>query len=74
VAHRFRFAARSAYLSFLVPVDMAPVLPDQVGSVYCFVQELLYDRSNRLFPHVLPYRSVGFYFSSYSFYGHAGEL
>jgi len=42
--------------------------------MHCFVQELLYDWSNRFLPGVIPYHGIGFCVTHYSFYGHVGEL
>jgi len=50
-----------------------PLLSDHVSSVYHPVKELLYKRSDHLFPSAFPYGIVGFYFACYPFYGCAGE-
>jgi len=42
--------------------------------MYRPVKELLYKRSDLLFPSAFPYCVVGFYFTCYPFYGCVGEL
>jgi hypothetical protein len=45
-----------------------------VGSVDCFVEELLDDWADHLLSRALPDCGIGFDFTSYLFYGHVRKL
>lgn len=74
VAHGFSRVAGCTQFPFFVSQNVSPVLSNFVGSVHCFVQELLDDQSDNFSSSVLPYCGVSFDLSCYLLYGHLGKL